>query len=1083
MTLLRFVRPVFCALLFCLMMAGVVLSQAPATKFTEGLRDRTPAIHALVNARIVVAPGQVIEKGTIVVRNGAIAAVGADVAAPADARVWDLAGKTVYPGLIDAFSEAAIDAPSVQAGAPHWNPLVSPQLDVARHYQADAGLNEKYRGQGIAVRLVAPAGGVIKGASALVTTGDEGGPRSILKGQVAQHILLTVPRNPRRDGYPNSPMGAVALARQTLYDAQWYRAAWNAYRADAKLPRPERNDALDALQDIAASDRLVIIDANNELFLLRADRFAREFSLNIAVRGSGREYRRLDAVAATGRTVIVPVNFPKPPNVSTAESAQQAALEDLLHWDFAPENPARLEKAGVKIALATHGLKEVNHFLPAVRRAVERGLPPDAALRAITTTPAALYGVGDRLGSVEKGKAANFVVTDGDLFAKKTKVLETWVDGVRYEVDRPPLFDLRGKWQMVLAGKGGVPKSLVIELTGEAANVKGEIRLPDEAQSKKKDEAKDEKKTEPKSDKQDEKKSEKKDEKKSSDDRSAKLAHIGLRDARFSCTFEGKAFGRPGHSHLSAIVSQNEKGELSWFGEITWADDSRSSVTAQHSPAVEKKKDDASTDADAGEKKKDDPPAEKQEKPDPAASFTVKYPFGAFGRSAVPEQAKLVLLQHATIWTSGPAGILEDASLLIGDGKILAVGKNVATPPGAVVVDCRGKFLSPGIIDCHSHMATDGGVNESGRAVTAMVRVGDFIDDNDISIYRQLAGGVTTAHILHGSANPIGGQCQAIKLRWGMLGEDLKFSEAPPTIKLALGENVKQSNWAERATNRYPQSRMGVDQLFRDEFQAAREYQEQRDRWQQDHEGPPPRRDLELDAISEILQRKRWIHCHSYRQDEILAFVRTMDAFGVRISTMQHILEGYKVADVLAKHGAAGSAFADWWGYKFEVLDAIPHAGALMHKAGVVMSFNSDDQELARHLNQEAAKAVKYGGVPPIEAFQFVTLNPAKQLFIDQYVGSLEPGKHADFVIWNAPPLSNFARPEQTWVDGRRMFDLPEDRQLRDEVRHVRTTLIQKILTSEVEMRAMGEDYGTEMDDLWPREDEFCHEHPHHAHK
>jgi len=374
-------------------------------------------------------------------------------------------------------------------------------------------------------------------------------------------------------------------------------------------------------------------------------------------------------------------------------------------------------------------------------------------------------------------------------------------------------------------------------------------------------------------------------------------------------------------------------------------------------------------------------------------------------------------------------------------------------------------------------MATDGGVNEGTQAVTCEVRIGDFIDADDITIYRQLAGGVTSSNILHGSANPIGGQNQVIKLRWGMTGEQLKFVEAPQGVKFALGENVKQSNWSE-PTGRYPQTRMGVEQIFRDSFEAARDYGRRMDAWQRSRRGLPPRRDLELDAVREILDQTRWIHCHSYRQDEILALIRLLDEYDITIGTFQHILEGYKVADAMADHGAMASAFSDWWAYKLEVYDAIPYAGALMHDAGIVVSFNSDDSELARHLNQEAAKAVKYGGVPREEALKFVTLNPARQLRIDEYVGSLEPGKHADFVIWSDDPLSNYARCEQTWIDGRRFFDREEDHQLRETASAQRNALIQKILESDSKMRAVGErDRDPAM--LWPRHDEFCH-HFHH---
>jgi N-acetylglucosamine-6-phosphate deacetylase len=270
---------------------------------------------------------------------------------------------------------------------------------------------------------------------------------------------------------------------------------------------------------------------------------------------------------------------------------------------------------------------------------------------------------------------------------------------------------------------------------------------------------------------------------------------------------------------------------------------------------------------------------------------------------------------------------------------------------------------------------------------------------------------------------------------------------------------------------------MGVEQIMRDEFIAAREYAQKWADWGRDPRGPPPRRDLELDAIVEVLEGKRWIHCHSYRQDEILALLRTLEEFGIQVGTLQHILEGYKVADAMAQHGAMGSAFSDWWAYKFEVYDAIPYNGALMHKAGIVVSFNSDDRELARHLNHEAAKAVKYGGVPPREALKFVTLNPAKQLRIDHLVGSLEIGKHADIVIWSGPPLSTFSRCEQTWIDGRKYFDIEADRKRRDELTSMRAVLVQKILDSGQTPREPGEGR-SDFSDEWPREDEFCR-HPH----
>ena len=1009
---------------------GSLLVAEEDTQPVVGLRRNTPAVYALKDVRIVLAPGEVLEHGVLVVRDGVISAIGTKVSIPADARIWSRPGRTLYPGLIDGFSEVAISIGDRRQGTHHWNTLIHPEIRVADRYQPDQKLNATLRAQGITTRLVAPAQGILKGRSVLVATGDAIGPSSILEPEVALHARLTVPRGRDRNTYPNSPMGAVALARQTMLDAGWYKQAWAAFRGKRALPRPDQNISLEVLGGYAGNGKLVVIDAPNELFALRADRFAREFSLNLVLRGSGREYRQLSAIQALGRPVIVPLNFPKPPNVGTAEAALNASLESMLHWELAPQNPARLVRAGVPILLSRIGLPDSVSLLTAVRKAVEHGLATDDALAALTTTPAELFGVADRLGTLRVGKRANFLLTDGALFAPQTKVLETWVDGRPYE-NIPARNDPGGRWRLV--GKGGKPP-LILDVTVTGEKLSGTVRRgekPDAADTI----------------------------------APIRLLRLAVAGDRLTAIFDAQAFGQPGFARLTLVLLKKEN----WIGrgQLVWPDGTSENITASHSTAMGS--------PGAGSKEKPPQPGVTQGKPHPVFA-PLRYPLGAFGVLQQPAQAEHVLFKNATLWTCAKRGILTNAEILIGGGKILAVGRRLRVPPGTRVIDCQGKHVTPGIIDCHSHMATDGGVNESAQAITAEVRIGDFIDSNDINIYRQLAGGVTCSNILHGSANPIGGQNQVIKLRWGAMSEELKFVEAPAGIKFALGENVKQSNWGDNFTTRYPQTRMGVEQIIRDAFQAALDYQQRWRDWQRTRQGLPPRRDLELEAISEILAGQRWIHCHSYRQDEILALIRTLDDFHVTIGTFQHILEGYKVADAMARHGAMASAFSDWWAYKFEVYDAIPYAGALMHNAGVVVSFNSDDRELARHLNHEAAKAVKYGGVPRQEALKFVTLNPARQLRIDQYVGSLEAGKHADLVVWSQSPLSTFSVCEQTWIDGRRYFSRTEDRERRESVRRSRTRLIQKILASGEVMLKPGE-VSPPDEQLWPREDIFCHHH------
>ena len=431
------------------------------------------------------------------------------------------------------------------------------------------------------------------------------------------------------------------------------------------------------------------------------------------------------------------------------------------------------------------------------------------------------------------------------------------------------------------------------------------------------------------------------------------------------------------------------------------------------------------------------------------SKLKVFYPEGAYGLDSRISQPRTILVDDATIWTSGPDGVLKEYDILFQDGKIKEIAKNIYLQDrNAIIIDGKGKHITPGLIDAHSHMAAES-INEGFQNVTAEVRMRDIIDPNDIAMYRALAGGLTTINLLHGSANPIGGQNVIMKLRWGSFSNDLIFKRAPEGIKFALGENVKRK----RSYGRYPETRMGVEQVIRDAFSAARDYKKSWDTYNKDAKlqrtKVPPRRDLELDAMVEIMEGKRLVHAHSYRQDEILMLTRIAEDFGFTMATFQHVLEGYKVAERLAEHGAGASTFSDWWAYKFEVIDAIPFNGTLMANVGVNVSFNSDSDELARRMNLEAAKAVKYGGLSEEEALKFITINPAKQLKIDKYVGSLEIGKDADFALWSGHPLSNYSICEQTWVDGKQYFSVKNDQYFRQRDQKLRNDLVQKILSSE----------------------------------
>ena len=920
----RFTRLVTVSLALLCLFASFLLAQ---TEPPVGIRQNTPNVHAFTNAKIVISPGKTIEKGTMVVRDGVIIAVGEQVDLPADARVWDMSGMTLYPGLIDSYSDVGVpkkpqpgqggdDASHQQAqpeprGSKYWNSNVTASHNVDAMFNPDPKAAEKMRGMGFTSALVVPQKGIFRGTSALFNLGDGKTNELLVKSHIAQQLSFETSGG---DEYPNSLMGSIALIRQTLLDAQWHRDAWIAATKYPTEPRPEFVADLAALEDVISGKQPVMVETGDELAIFRAQAIAKEFALKYIVRGNGYEYRRLNDVKEAGVSIILPINFPDAPAVQTPEEALSVSLQELRHWDEAPENPKRLQEAGITFAFTTSTLKDAGTFPANLRKAVERGLSEDAALAALTTTPAKLFGVDKKLGTLEVGKMANFFITDGDMFKEKTKIQETWVDGKRYEIKTKVTFDPRGTWIALL--QNAPIDSLSIVVKGDADKTTGTAKAKG---------------------------------------KESKFSNFSFSNMILQGAFTGDSLGLKGVVRMSGTASGETmigSGELSDGSSFKWT-------------------------ASRTEPFKAEPDTSKPKLP-VTSSFAPVYPYGEFGRAKLPDQVEKLLVKGATIWTSANQGTLQNADLYVENGKIKQVGQNLTVPSDATVINAEGKTVTAGIIDCHSHTAAAGSVNETGQTITAEVRIGDIIDCDDIAIYRELAGGLTCANVLHGSANPIGGQNQVIKLRWGMLPEQMKFEGAIPGIKFALGENVKQSNWGDRYTTRYPQTREGVDQIIRDEFQAAKDY---RQLWQNYRDGKfkiPPRRDLQNDAMVEILEGKRLVHSHSYRQDEILMLTRVADDFGFQIGSFQHVLEGYKVADVLAKHGAGASMFSDWWAYKIEVYDAIPYNGALTYGAGVVTSFNSDSDEQARRLNSEAGKAVKYGGVPPDDALKFVTINPAK---------------------------------------------------------------------------------------------------------
>jgi imidazolonepropionase-like amidohydrolase len=443
------------------------------------------------------------------------------------------------------------------------------------------------------------------------------------------------------------------------------------------------------------------------------------------------------------------------------------------------------------------------------------------------------------------------------------------------------------------------------------------------------------------------------------------------------------------------------------------------------------------------------------------ANAALALAFVACATTALAQESSVTLIKNATVLTI-THGTIEHGSVLIRDGKIADIGPNIAAPAGATVIDATGQYVMPGIIDCHSHIAIEGGVNEGSVSVSSMANIADVINPNDPDIYRDLSGGVTVANVLHGSANSIGGQTEVIKLRWGLPTDKLVFEGALPGIKFALGENPKRSNSPAipGLTRRYPATRLGVEATIRQAFIDAKAYKAEWDDYNRrkaagDQNLIPPRRDVTLDPLVEVLEGKRYVHAHSYRADEILMLIHVAKEFDFKVQTFQHVLEGYKVADELVAAGSGASTFSDWWSYKLEAYDAIPYNAALMTQKGVIVSINSDDAEEAQHLNQEAAKTMKYGGMTREQAIKMVTINPAIQLGIEKRVGSIEKGKDADFVIYNHDPLSVYAQVQKTIIDGHVYFDRQKDLAMRADLEKEKKALIDKE-NKEMQQRGQG---------------------------
>ena len=961
--------------------------QATRTQPVTGIRDNGTGYHALVGARVVTGPGQVMENATIVIRDGLIQSVGRGQA-PAGARVWDLTGLTVYPGFIDAHADLGMDAvpEGGDVGPTHWNPQVRAWFSTTSNLQDDADRRAALRSQGFGTALAVPKQGIFRGTASVVGLGEEGVRDRVLRPDIAQSIGFQ--RSFLLGGsYPNSAMGVIALMKQTWMDTEWYARAWDAYESSGRafLP-PETSEALAALQDAAQGRQPVLFEANSEEDYLRAHKLATEYGLNPWFRGSGLEYRLIDVMRGRSEPLIIPLDFPDAPEVGNPEQALGVTLAQLRHWYLAPTNPAQLADAGVPFAITSDGLSSLNEFLPNLRVAVARGLSVDDALAALTTTPASWLGIDRTHGTVAEGKVANLVVSEGDLFTEEATVRDVWVQGRVYGITRPTQIDPRGTWTIASDDEWGFEAVLTLE--GPLNRMRGNIEVAAEG---------------------------------APDGEGLRInlasASAVAETGRIEARFDGEELGYEGTALLAGSVRGDEF--YGWTSLPNGADPSFQGTRIEGFEGAER----GTVAMDV-----------------PEIDLPFIRPMMDYGRSSIPEQPAAVVVRNATVWTQGPQGRMEDADLLIEAGRVVEVGRDLQAPRGAIEIDAMGKHVTPGLIDPHIHSGVSS-VNESGFAIVPEVRMGDVVTHNNIWMYRQLAGGLTTAHIKHGSANPIGGENVIVKMRWGALPEDLKLENSPRTVKFALGENPKRSQ------GRYPNTRMGTQEIIRDHFMAARDYERDWQRWEADGEGIPPRRDLRMEAILDILGQELLISSHGYRADEFLALVRLAEEFGFRVQTLQHGVEAYKIAPELAASGVAAVVWSDWGAFKLEAYDATVYNARILIEAGVTTSLHSDNSQIASRMNWEAGKLLRTG-LTEEQALSTVTSGSAKAIAIDDRVGSLEAGKDADFVIWNGNPLSQFTRAEQTWVDGRRYFSVEEDAAMREQVESERNQLIQAVLSA-----------------------------------
>lgn len=970
----------------------VSLLQAQQTTFpSNGAPNPIHTTYAFINGVIHVDENTTFNKGTLIIKDGKIVEAGEKGTVPKNAVVFDLKGKHVYASFIDLYTEYGLG--ETGESEKKNRRTFGPQMES--NYKGAYGWNQAIRSDNEAYKVFVHHNESAEsfkkiGFGAVLSSRKDGIVRGSgvlvnLNNQAKENESILIDKAAAfyslNKGSSTQDYPSSLTGCIALLRQTYYDAQW--YKTNAG--KVEYNISLEyfnKLQELPS-----IMESNERFNNDRCIKIAGEFKIGYILKVGNADYQRIEDLKALNVKCIVPVNYPDAYDVEDPFDADNISLADLKHWEMAPSNAATYEKNNISFCFTTADLKDKKVFLSNVRKAIKYGLSEKMALKALTTNPASFINAQTKIGALKKDMYANFFISSKNIFDEDATILEHWVNGSSQTFVNLYGEDVRGNYSLIMD-----KQTYSVQISGDEYKPKAIVKI----------------------------------------DTAKVNANFNLNNSLATLNF---APDSSGVVRMNLTFNKHSKG---FSGTGSWPNGNNFNVELKFVSPLDTTK--------------TKPQAQKTST---AVTYgKVLYPFSSYGIE-LPEnitsykdlssKAKgSYLIKGATVWTNEKDSVINNCDVLIVDGKINKFGSNLAATPGAQIIEAKGMHLTPGIIDEHSHIALWQGVNEGAQASSAEVRMGDVIWPEDVNIYRQLAGGVTTAQLLHGSANPIGGQSAIIKLRWGQNADGLKYANADGFIKFALGENVKQSNWGDFNTVRFPQTRMGVEQVYNDYFTRAKEY------YTSLNSTVPKkistRKDLELEALAEILNKKRFITCHSYVQSEINMLMHMADSFGFKVNTFTHILEGYKVADKMKAHGVSASTFSDWWAYKNEVMEAIPYNSAILTKVGVNTSINSDDAEMARRLNQEAAKAIKYGGLTEVEALKLATLNPAKMLHIDNKVGSIKVGKDADIVLWTDNPLSIYAKVDKTFIEGKIYFDREQDKKLQENIKMERARIIAKLM-------------------------------------